>query len=756
MGRIELGGVVRALLSGAALLSLAACGGGGGVNSASTTPSTSTGSSGSTTTTTPAVNYNDAEYQRSTGTLDAGALAAYNAGATGAGITMAIVDSGIANVGTEFTGRISSASKDFGGSGSVTDTDGHGTAVAATAAAARNGSDIEGVAFGATILALRADTAGSCATTTGCAFNTNTLATAVDYATTNGAKVINMSLGGASATSSLIAAINRATAAGVIIVVSAGNDGASSPNALAQVAGNTAASRGLVIIAGAHDSTGTISSFSDKAGSYGAYYLTALGSGVRAFDNTGQDFLYDGTSFSAPIISGAVALLEQAFPNLTPAQVVALLYSSATDAGATGVDTVYGHGLLNLTKAFAPQGTTSLPGSQIAIASTDQTTTSAAMGDSVQGGASFGRVVVLDELGRAYTMNTSAGFAHENALRPLQQGVANDLRTIDRQLGRLSISSTLAHGWDQDPTVGLALGQRGAQQNIVARPVSGMATLTIDRNTQSAIAFATQGQTLDSRLANDAPVGNYLAAKGPNDTPGFTTQAGMSFAMAHRMGNISLSVTAEQGKVAKLSLTDTSNAPAYAQFGIKARRMIGRLALGLGIATLREDGTVLGAYLAPALGKSGATTRYVDLDARYAIGHGWSLGAAWRQGWTRTDAGGVLQHSTIFSRSAAADLSYAGWRSRFGLRFAMPPKVNGGGFVLLLPTTYDYATGSVGFTPTRIGLTPRGQETDVEASYGFQFIGGWMDTNLYWRRQPANFVVAPDDVGAALRWSVKF
>ena len=54
----------------------------------------------------------------------------------------------------------------------------------------------------------------------------------------------------------------------------------------------------------------------------------------RAPDQTGAQFLWSGTSFSAPTISGAVALMAQAFPNLTGKQIVEILFNSADDLGA--------------------------------------------------------------------------------------------------------------------------------------------------------------------------------------------------------------------------------------------------------------------------------------------------------------------------------------------------------------------------------------------------------------------------------------
>ncbi len=93
----------------------------------------------------------------------ANAIAAYNAGATGKGMKIGIVDSGINPSLSEFAGRIDPASGDVAGNRGVSDEGGHGTAVTAVAAAARNGQNTMGVAFDATIVSERADESGSCA-----------------------------------------------------------------------------------------------------------------------------------------------------------------------------------------------------------------------------------------------------------------------------------------------------------------------------------------------------------------------------------------------------------------------------------------------------------------------------------------------------------------------------------------------------------------------------------------------------------------
>src|SRR5206468_5783219 len=108
------------------------------------------------------------EYQASNYSVAASAIAAYNAGATGQGIKIGIVDSGVNGSLSEFAGRIDPASGDVVGTRGVSDEGGHGTAVTAVAAAARNSSNTMGVAFNATIVSERADTVGSCAQKDGC------------------------------------------------------------------------------------------------------------------------------------------------------------------------------------------------------------------------------------------------------------------------------------------------------------------------------------------------------------------------------------------------------------------------------------------------------------------------------------------------------------------------------------------------------------------------------------------------------------
>src|SRR3954471_15048909 len=181
----------------------------------------------------PGTNYDTAEYQVSNYAVGANAIAAYNAGATGKGVKIGIVDSGINPNLAEFAGRVDPASGDVVSSRGISDEGGHGTAVSAVAAAARNNSATMGVAFNATIVSERADDVGSCATTDGGSFFDPAIAAGIDAARLAGAKVINLSLGGSTPSTLLLAAMQRAVNAGVVIVISAGNDATANPDPFA-------------------------------------------------------------------------------------------------------------------------------------------------------------------------------------------------------------------------------------------------------------------------------------------------------------------------------------------------------------------------------------------------------------------------------------------------------------------------------------------------------------------------------------------
>jgi hypothetical protein len=227
------------------------------------------------------------------------------------------------------------------------DFDGHGTLVSGCIAPITdNGIGIAGLAPGCKIMAVRIG--WHTPDGNGVSFATY-MAQAFVYATANGADIINLSYG-TSYTASFASAINAALSAGLVICVSAGNNDD-------QVAGylqNLPDDRILTVAAS--NSTDGKSDFS----SYGTWVdVTAPGSNIfttaYSFQNGQSTYSStQGTSFSSPITAGACALIWSALPDLTAAEVAALLQDTcdSIDHLNPGYQGLLGSGRINVLRAL--------------------------------------------------------------------------------------------------------------------------------------------------------------------------------------------------------------------------------------------------------------------------------------------------------------------------------------------------------------------------------------------------------------------
>jgi len=183
-----------------------------------------------------------------------------------------------------------------------------------------------------------------------------------------------------------------------------------------------------------------------QAGTGAQFYLMAVGYKDRAPDNTGTQFVWSGTSFSAPTISGAVALMAEAFPNLTGQQIVQILFDSARDLGASGVDPVYGHGALDIQRAFQPQGQLSMADSQAPVTGSGGDLPPAA-GDGGSTGQSLG-AIVLDGYSRAYVLDLAKTLRSAAISHPLTRSLQSDVKVVGGNAGPLNISMTVRERHD--------------------------------------------------------------------------------------------------------------------------------------------------------------------------------------------------------------------------------------------------------------------------------------------------------------------
>ncbi|MCA2214982.1 type VII secretion-associated serine protease mycosin [Jidongwangia harbinensis] len=275
--------------------------------------------------------------------------------ATGAGVRVAVVDSGVDAAHPQLRGRVA-AGRDFlrGGPGGREDCVGHGTGVASViAAAAVDGTGFQGLAPGATIVPVRISEQeqidGEAVGAQGSAADfARAIVWAADPAGGD-AQVINLSLAMTADDAGVRRAVARAVAAGVVVVAAVGNRaGEGNPTPY------PAAYPGVIGV-GAVAADGTRSEFSQR----GRYVdLVAPGAGVTVAAPGSGHRPVDGTSYAAPFVAGAAALVRERFPRATPEQVARRLFATADPAPGGGRSAEYGFGVVNpyraLTETLGP------------------------------------------------------------------------------------------------------------------------------------------------------------------------------------------------------------------------------------------------------------------------------------------------------------------------------------------------------------------------------------------------------------------
>lgn len=350
------------LITGNSLLVLAisACGGGGGGDNTSGGNSGGSNDNNSNVSTPsgPIVQNRYNQHLFITNTIEA-----QQSGLTGAGVIVGLIDSGVLTTNLALSGKISNSLSYVDPTTNninIGDVRGHGTMVAETIAGDRIGHFSGGVAPGVSIVSARiiSDTPTSVGTQGYSLARVN-----MDVART-GAKIINNSwslpdwdpIADRVTTNNYVNAYQPFIHAyGGLVVFASGNDSAATPNKIASlptIAGSEMLEKGwLVVSAVSTDNPSQLAPYANACGISMNYCLVAPGT-VSVLNADGvNNIMVSGTSFAAPQVTGAAALVWQAFPYFSNDLVRQTLLGTATDLGAPGVDAIFGYGLLNTAAA---------------------------------------------------------------------------------------------------------------------------------------------------------------------------------------------------------------------------------------------------------------------------------------------------------------------------------------------------------------------------------------------------------------------
>ena len=288
------------------------------------------------------------------------ANAAWNTGFNGAGIKIAVLDTGIDETNEMLAGKVI-ASGVFTGENHTQDKQGHGTHIAGIIAG--NGK-YKGAAPSALLMNAKVLTdqgSGS----------TSTIIKGINWAVENGADIISMSIGGPynDPDGPVNIALKDAIDKGVIAVISSGNCGEGCPS------GSCGSFRGVTnpsdfeeaITVGAVDKGNNWACFSSgqEFADYIKPDLVAPGVNITSSYLGNNYQAMSGTSMSAPFVAGVAALMLHANSNLTQVEVKQILEENALDLGINGKDAKYGSGLVDVSRLFLLQSNETEPKAEL-------------------------------------------------------------------------------------------------------------------------------------------------------------------------------------------------------------------------------------------------------------------------------------------------------------------------------------------------------------------------------------------------------
>ncbi|MBT3475373.1 S8 family serine peptidase [bacterium] len=320
--------------------------------------------------------YETLEYDNDYGLADMNASSAYSRELTGAGVRVGIFDTGVKTTHKEFaTVSVTGWNYETGNS-VLQDGHGHGTHVAGTIAAVKGNGDessrgMHGVAYGVTNISSYKifDNNGSFSGS----YNTM-IPDAVSKSISAGVKVINHSWGTQAMITSYSKSVFEAAYStainsykslqtnGIINVWATGNNSRANPNFEAGMPYHWSGTADVWIAVMGIDADGNEYQYGNRCGVAAAWCIAAPSVSVYSAGITSNSAYttLTGTSMGAPHVTGAIAILIEAFPTLTAAQIVDRLLQTASTSGLTGRNgesyssAIFGVGKIDLEKATRP------------------------------------------------------------------------------------------------------------------------------------------------------------------------------------------------------------------------------------------------------------------------------------------------------------------------------------------------------------------------------------------------------------------
>ncbi len=241
---------------------------------------------------------------------------------------------------------------------------------------------------------------------------------------------------------------NAATQKDAIFVWAAGNEynyQSSSLSALPRVVPEL---NGHFVNVVAWDSkTDSLADFSNACGITMNYCITAPGTDLKSTQSSKE---LNGTSFAAPIVSAAIAVIREAFPYMKSSEITELLFATARDLGDAGIDAIYGHGMLDMERATRPVGATTIPLSDNTDVSLQPTRVSSTIGNQLK--SKNIKFSFVDSFGRAFETNMNDNIKITNrsiGFERLRDNNINNVKIGNFEIGFKQTNMLMANGFLQ-------------------------------------------------------------------------------------------------------------------------------------------------------------------------------------------------------------------------------------------------------------------------------------------------------------------
>lgn len=642
---------------------------------------------------------------------------AYAKGFRGKDVTVAVIDSGI-YYSKEFAGRMP-VEYDAVTNTVITDStkftiaSNHGTNVAGIIGAAADGNGMVGVAPEATILPINVFTKNI-------AYDTN-VSTAINYAVGK-ARIINMSLGGSGG---MATSMTNAIKSGMLFVIACGNSASANCDYPARYASAPTMAGGILAVGAVDTTTGLLAAYSSKAGDAKNFYLLAPGTGYSTTMGSSPTYpVYAtmmGTSQATPVVSGAAALLMSAWPKLSAYQTGQILLNTATDMGDSGVDAIYGHGLLNIEAALNPVGipTTALSTGGTVKTSSITINTGSATGSATAKSLSGVRVLSVDDYGRDFYASASNMVAKPTSTMSLDS-IFNvvDIYTRTASIENKNLTAMLVSKDPGQSRLGL-LEEARDSGNLV----SSMVTFKLNGGQELSYGtggFATKyfglaetkGLPLYGRDAFSNP---YLGLVQSNRYTGGA--ASLTDHTKIRVGLVQNGKYASTGPISGFAM-DTPSARSSL---MEIEHKFSDATMLVSFGNTKEASTFLSGTSSAGAGFTNTATKFTSFAFAKPLSDQFTALATYSAGETAGVGYGLTEDARTRTRSYSVGLvgrSLVSKGDTLTLAMSSPLVATRGTMTLNVPTAQDDAGNPV-FERVSASMAPSARERDLEMGYNF-------------------------------------